>query len=187
MFSMIVLFCCALDGDSTTSGSNAPAKVNVAGAGDDQTYDELVAQAGRDAEAHVRLALWCEARGMTEKRAKHLALAVQFDPTNSLARGLMGQIEDRGAWKSAESIKKRVESDEALAETLSQYNTRRAKINEMEEARRKIVGDLERNGNVLEAQAYRHFTGIKIASTHLHYLANRGRRARFGARGRRVH
>lgn len=166
MFSMILLICCVLDGDAATSRSNSPSTVNGDRAGDDQAYNELVAKAGRDAEAHVRLALWCEARGMTEKRAKHLAIAVQFDPTNSLARGLLGQIEDQGEWKSAESIKKRVESDEALADKLSQYNTRRAKINEMEEARRKRIGELEANGRVLEAQAYRHVTDIKLAPEH---------------------
>lgn len=166
MFSMIFLFCFVLDGESTTSRANASPKANVDRAGDDRTYDELVAKAGHDAAAHVRLALWCEARGLTEKRAKHLALAVQFDPTNALARGLMGQIDDKGEWKSAESIKSRVESDEAFADMLSQYNTRRAKIIEMEEARRKRIRDLEENGQVLESQAYRHFTARKIAPEH---------------------
>ena len=44
-------------------------------------------KAGRDAKAQVRLALWCEAHGLTAERLKHLSLAVLYDPANALARG----------------------------------------------------------------------------------------------------
>ena len=37
-------------------------------------------RAGHDARAHVRLALWCEAHGMTAERMKHLAAAVAPRP-----------------------------------------------------------------------------------------------------------
>ena len=47
---------------------------------------------GHDADAHVRLALWCEQHGMTAERMKHLATAVLYDPSNALARGLMGLV-----------------------------------------------------------------------------------------------
>ena len=40
-------------------------------------YETAKAEArpGNDAEAHVRLALWCEANGLRPERLRHLALA----------------------------------------------------------------------------------------------------------------
>ena len=70
---------------------------------------------GRDAEAHVRLALWCEAHGLQAERLKHLALAVLTDPTNATARGLMGLVAYRGRWQRPEAVAEKVKADEALA------------------------------------------------------------------------
>jgi hypothetical protein len=64
-----------------------------AGASADRSaYESASKEAGRDAKAHVRLALWCEGQGLSGERMKHLALAVLYDPTNTLARGLMGLV-----------------------------------------------------------------------------------------------
>ena len=51
----------ALAGDEPPSGSPALS-----------AYQSAAAAAGRDADAHVRLALWCEAHGLTAERLKHL-------------------------------------------------------------------------------------------------------------------
>ena len=49
-------------------------------------YTSAATRARRDPDAHVRLALWCEAHGMTAERLKHLSLAVLYDPSHALAR-----------------------------------------------------------------------------------------------------
>ena len=61
-------------------------------------YKAAAAEAGHDPNAHVRLALWCEAHGLTAERLKHLSLAVLYDPSNALARGLMGLVAYHGKW-----------------------------------------------------------------------------------------
>jgi hypothetical protein len=48
-------------------------------------YRQATAKVDKTADAHVRLALWCEAHGLTAERLKHLSLAVLYDPTNALA------------------------------------------------------------------------------------------------------
>ena len=45
-----------------------------------KTYHALNAKAGKDPQAQVKLALWCEARGLNAERLKHLAQAVLSDP-----------------------------------------------------------------------------------------------------------
>ena len=40
-----------------------------------------------DADAHVRLALWCEAHGLPAERLKHLAIAALIEPGHVTARG----------------------------------------------------------------------------------------------------
>src|SRR4051794_34242544 len=68
------------------------------------TYASLGKTVGRDPEAHVRLALWCEAHGLRAERLKHLAMAVLYDPSNAMARGLMGLVAYDGRWKRPESV-----------------------------------------------------------------------------------
>src|SRR4051812_6668457 len=50
------------------------------------TYRAASAGVGRDPDAHVRLALWCEAHGLQVERLKHLAIAVLTDPRHATAR-----------------------------------------------------------------------------------------------------
>src|SRR5439155_20212858 len=69
---------------------------SAAAAADRSAYETAKMDAGHDAKAHVRLALWCEAHGWNSERLKHLALAVLFDPSNALARGLMGLVAYQG-------------------------------------------------------------------------------------------
>ena len=69
-----------------------------------KAYDAAKAQTGRDPAEQVKLALWCESRGLQTERFKHLALAVLTDPTNAMARGLMGVVAYRGQWKRPETV-----------------------------------------------------------------------------------
>src|SRR3954467_11919541 len=85
-----------------------------------QAYQAAQAQAGRDADAHLRLALWCEAHGLATERLKQLALAVLLDPGHATARALMGLVADDGQWRRPEAVARRVQDDAALAAKLAQ-------------------------------------------------------------------
>src|SRR6266568_3153137 len=65
---------------------------------DIEAYQAAKVRAGRDADAHVRLALWCEAHGMEAERLEQLALAVLADPSHAAARGLLGWVRDGQTW-----------------------------------------------------------------------------------------
>src|SRR4051812_301425 len=91
-------------------------------------YEDARKTIGRDAAAHVGLALWCEAHGLMAERWKHLARAVLIEPRNATARGLMGLASYRGAWLRPEAVIEKIQSDEALSARLADYNTRRQQM-----------------------------------------------------------
>src|SRR5438270_9748330 len=71
---------------------------------DVQAYQVARAQTGRDADAQVRLALWCEAHGLAAERLEHLALAILADPQHAAARGLLGLVRDGETWRKPEAM-----------------------------------------------------------------------------------
>ena len=87
------------------------------------SYQDARAKAGRSPEAQVRLALWCEAHGLTAERLHHLTLAVLADPKNAAARGMMGLVSHEGRWTRPERIADKAKLDP----TLSEYESRRQK------------------------------------------------------------
>ena len=108
---------------------------------------------GRDADAHVRLALWCEAHGLHAERLKHLAIAALIEPGHATARGLMGLVAHAGGWKRPEAVADRLKADAALAATLEQYKARRDRTPVKADAQWKLALWCEENG--LEAEAKR--------------------------------
>lgn len=97
---------------------------------DRRAYEAASTRAGRNAEAHVKLALWCEAHGQAAERLKHLATAVLIDPANARARGLMGLVAYQKRWLLPAAVGDAVETDEALTAKLAEYNRRRAELEE---------------------------------------------------------
>ena len=75
----------------------------TATAADREYYTSAAGAAGHDPGAQVRLALWCEAHGLSAERAKHLALAVLYDPSNALAHALQGLVSFGGKWSRPEA------------------------------------------------------------------------------------
>ena len=63
-----------------------------------EAYLQAATAAGKDPVAHARLALWCEAHDLPSERQKHLALAIKYDKTYALARGLLGLVAYQGHW-----------------------------------------------------------------------------------------
>jgi hypothetical protein len=130
----------------------------AANAADLAAYEAAKQVVGRDAAAHVRLALWCEAHGLSAERTKHLALAVLSDPANTMARGLMGLVSFGGQWKRPDSVAEKVKADDDLSARLAEYNRRRARTPETADAQWALGLWCEQNG--LDAEALAHFTAV---------------------------
>ena len=103
---------------------------------------------------HVRLALWCEQHGMTAERMKHLAMAVLQDPSNGLARGLMGLVAHDGKWESPDEVSRRTKADAAMSARLAEYNGRRDRLAPTAEAHWKLALWCEQAGLKAEAKAH---------------------------------
>jgi hypothetical protein len=86
-----------------------PAGLNLA-------YQEARSKAGRSSDEQVKLALWCEAHGLSNERLNHLSLAVLADPTNARARALMGTVAYEGRFQRPDSIADKLRTDPILAE-----------------------------------------------------------------------
>jgi hypothetical protein len=65
-----------------TSGllATGPIDLPVSPGGDQKGYQETKSRAGRNSDAQIQLALWCEAHGMEKARAEHLGLALLANP-----------------------------------------------------------------------------------------------------------
>jgi hypothetical protein len=106
-----------------------PAPTDAPTAEDRAAYEEARSKAGRDADAQVRLALWCEQHGMPAERLKHLTLAVLADPAHAAARGLLGLVQDsQGHWVRPEALAEKIRRDATLAAALAEYNQKRARL-----------------------------------------------------------
>jgi hypothetical protein len=118
-------------------------------------YDALKARTGRDAQADVRLALWCEARGLTAQRHQHIARAVLIEPGSVLARGLMGQVKQGGRWVAPEAVANALSSDGKAAAALAEYNARREKVEAQAAAVNAKVAEMEKSVRPAARAAYR--------------------------------
>ena len=121
-------------------------------------YQRASAEVGRDADAHVRLALWCEAHGLEAERLKHLALAVLCNPAHTTARGLLGLVAYRDQWQPPDLVAAKVQADEVLAASLAEYNARRAKTPDTADAHWELA--LWCEGRGLKAEAVAHLTAV---------------------------
>ena len=108
-------------------------------------YRVLCASTGRDGDSQVRLALWCEARGMMAECRKHLAIAVVRDRSHVAARGLLGVVSHRGRWEAPEAVVERLKSDEDHAVALSRYHSRRARSIDSADSQLKLCFGARRN------------------------------------------
>ena len=117
-------------------------------------YKAAAAGAGHDPNAHVRLALWCEAHGLTSERLKHLSLAVLYDPTNTLARGLLGLVAYRGKWAPPDQVTQVVQSDLLRKGRIQEYLQRRAQAPDRAEDQWKLALWCEQNDLMQQATAH---------------------------------
>jgi tetratricopeptide (TPR) repeat protein len=171
-----LLLGCALAAMPADPPSNATAPSDA----DREAYQAARAKAGRDPEAHIRLALWCEARGMSAERVKHLGIALLADPKNATARGLLGLVAYGGRWQDPGKVAERVREDGKLAAALAEYDRLRAEAPLTADGQWRLAQWCERNG--LEDEAKAHFTAVtrldpsrELAWKHLGYRKANGR------------
>ena len=106
----------------------APHDIPGPAAVDRNTYEAVRGKAGQDPAALVKLALWCEAHGLTAERVKHLTEAIGIQPDNLAAQGLLGLISYRGEWLSPDDVRSKRKSDDELSKKLEAYYPRRAAL-----------------------------------------------------------
>jgi len=135
-------------------GSPPPAS----GPDDLAEYKAASAKVGRDPDAHVKLALWCEARGLQAERLKHLAIAVLTDPKHATARGLMGLVAYHGRWERPDAVGEKVRADSELAAKLAEYNTLRETNSKTADGHWRMALWCEKNG--LKAEEIAHLTAV---------------------------
>lgn len=136
--------------DRSSGGGGRPA--------DQAAYRSAVAQAGSSAEGQVRLALWCESHGLTAERVKHLAAAVIRDPSNALARGLLGMVKYQGKWERPDEVSRQAKDDPKQRALLDEYFQRRARTADKADAQWKLALWCDQQG--LKAQAIAHFHAV---------------------------
>jgi len=150
---LVALVCASLLG--LADDVNPPASDNVAVAAE---YRQAKAASGRTPEDQVRLALWCEAHGLTAERMRHLALALLADPANATARGLSGLVARDGRWVAPDSVAQAVRTDPVTAALLDEYDTRRSKTPYNADAQWGLGQWADDRG--LKDQAKAHYTAV---------------------------
>jgi tetratricopeptide (TPR) repeat protein len=148
MFCSIVM-CCALVADGPPASGSAA---------DLAAYKAASAAAGDTADAHVQLALWCEAHGLTAERVKHLAAAVAAEPAHALARGLLGLVSYQGKWDRPEAVARQIEADPAYKASVREYLDRRVKAEMTPAGQLRLAAWCEQKG--LMAQALAHYNEV---------------------------
>lgn len=124
----------------------------------DSTDYQAAARAARDAGAHLKLAVWCEANGFDAERLKHLAAALAIDPRNAAARGMMGLVSHAGRWLSPEKVAEAVNADESLAAKLAEYEAKRESAPVSADGQWQLGLWCEKNG--LKPEATAHFSAV---------------------------
>ena len=137
-----ILVCMAVMGAGPGEGVGPPAEPST----DRSAYETASQAAGRDAKAQVRLALWCEAHGLSAERLKHLALAVLYDPSNTLARGLMGLVAYQGKWERPDEVSRQVQEDPRRKALMQEYLQRRARTSDQADDQWRLALWCEQNG-----------------------------------------
>ena len=150
----IILIGCALSGSARADDGQAPAATPAELA----VYQTAQGKAGHDPDAHVRLALWCEAHGLNAERLKHLSLAVLYNPSHALARGLMGLVAYHGKWEGPAVVGQQIRNDPAQQAIIKQYLDRRARTADTADAQMKLAEWCEEKG--LNEQAIAHYTAV---------------------------
>ena len=152
MVSALLLCCALLPADEPARSDGKPAHPNL------KAYQEAATKAGEDANAQVKLALWCEAHGLSAERIKHLALATLSDPGNATARGLLGLVLYQGKWQRPDDVSRQAQDDPVRQATLIEYLDRRARTADKPDDQWRLALWCDQNG--LKEQATIHLCRV---------------------------
>ena len=122
------------------------------------SYQQVKSAAGRAPADQVRLALWCEAHGLSAERMRHLALALLADPTNTTARGLAGLVARDGRWVAPDRVAATVRTDTTAQALLAEYDRQRSRTPYTADAQWELGQWADERG--LPDQARAHFTAV---------------------------
>jgi hypothetical protein len=131
-----------------------------------RTYEALKLKAGKEPQAQVKLALWCEAHGLDAERLEHLARAVLAEPQNVTARGLLGLVAVGGRWEAPEAVRARLKADDDRSAQRAEYEGRRAKVADKELRIRLALDRSRRNGSAAAADEARWKADRELAQAH---------------------
>jgi Pretoxin HINT domain len=148
-YTLLIFGACLAAEPAARSSEESQTKAHALAA-----YQQAKVTVGRDANAHVRLALWCERNGLPSERLKHLTIAVLTDPAHARARGLLGLVSFRGQWHLPEEIRDTLRADEATSGSLAEYRARRARLGDSADAHRKLAIWCREHGLTPEATAH---------------------------------
>lgn len=149
MISALVVTCAmGFVGDAPAAPKPSPA--------DFAAYQAARDAIGRDADAHVMLALWCESRGMNAERTALLNRAVLLDPANARARGLLGFVEHEGKWLRPDQVAKAIEESPERQAVLQEYLERRTKTRDKADDLYKLALWCEEHGLPQQMTAHLH-------------------------------
>ncbi len=119
----IVIFLAILAGP----GDGGQASVGV---DDLSAYHAAAVKAGKDPDAHLRLALWCEAHGLIPEREKEVAETLRLNPNHAAARGLSGMVRTEWGWLKVDEVAAKLESDPVRRARLAAYDAARDKADD---------------------------------------------------------
>lgn len=142
------------------------------------SYRAAAAEAGRDADDHVALALWCERLGLEGPRGEHLAIAAALEPGHTLAEALMGRLRVGDRWVRPEDAAEA--EGPAVLEAMAEYVGRRDRADMTADDQWRLALWCERNGLEPEADAHLQLVvrldpGRTAAWHHLGYERHGGR------------
>jgi hypothetical protein len=152
MGSSLLLTCLLVATSDATKVESLRTEVEVA------AYREAKSRAGHGADAQVKLALWCEAHGLSAERLKHLTLATLLDPAHVTARGLLGLVYNHGKWQRPEEVGRQMKEDPRAQAVLREYLEKRAPTPDRADDQWKLACWCERRG--LEPQAQAHYNAV---------------------------
>ena len=145
-----LLLCSAIIGQAASPALDTRADLKA--------YQAVKAESGRTADDQIKLALWCEAHGLTAERVKHLSRATLLDPANPTARGLLGQVSYNGKWVRPDQVRAEIEDDPEIRATMAEYNHRRARTADNADAQQRLAQWCDKNG--LKDQAEAHYRAV---------------------------
>ena len=147
-------FACMALGYDEPAGGQGPKQAAPTAQELRASYDRASREAGRDPDARVRLALWCERHGMLDERQEQLAIALLNKPDHAMARGLLGQVRGRdGRWTTRDELAEREQEDLELAAALAEYRERRRALKDTADAHWDLALWCEQHGLAAEERA----------------------------------